>query len=480
MPFTEDGFYMMTIAWHIAEGKGIKYNLDRSTTGFQPLFTFIQAGIAKLILNAGGDKMDFLRVMIIFSSLLLLLFGFTDGSVVKKIFPGHYSPLILIFLVLFCYELFYFFNNGLETGFYLIMISLCIIYSFKFKTSPDYKSALIFGVLAGITALTRVDFLLPLFIYLLSLYIVNKINPLKLLAVQVIAAAFLFPWIYYVYKVSGTIFPSSVSSHISLAGLSGIGERFYHIVRAFFHHLSPYFHSHNLLFSVPVAIIYGISFYKFVWKKNFLSTIDKPSMHNLIFWGISFLILGIVYFINSHAQHFYIRYTVPFYLVAFIVTAGALLFIFNEVSPLFKKLFILAFLILFFIQSFHYHFNGKLSNPLSMRIAYVKNNFPDSGLIGMFQSGVSGFFLGNVINLDGKVDHVAHNYIIRRNMNDFLDSMKVNVIIEWRDGFKFSIKDFDKNWIVLDEDIGDDTTACYIRKTAGFVNNFFQKRNHYK
>ena len=462
-PHTEDGFYMMTIAWHIAEGNGIKYNLNRPTTGFQPLFAFVQAGIAKLVLLFGGDKIDFLRVMIIFSSVLLFIFSFTAGNVVKKIIPGLYSPVIMIFLVLFCFELFYLFNNGLETGFYLIMISLCIRYSFYFIENLGGRQILIFGSLAGITALTRVDFLLPLFFYLLFLYFAKKINPAKLLLVLMIAAAFLIPWLIYVYNVSGSIFPSSVLSHTSFFTISGIGERFYHITRAFFHHLSPFLHTHNLFVSAAASVIYGVVFYYLVWKKNFLNIVDKASLRNLAGWGISFFILGITYFIYSPAQHFYIRYTAPFYLVVFIIAVSSLFFILREVPGLYRRLLPAAFAVFFFVQSFHYYFNGRLSNPLSLRIAYIENNFKEPGLIGMFQSGVSGFFLGNVLNLDGKVDHVAHNYMTHRRLNNFLDSMQVNTIIEWREGFKFSINNFESNWKVYDENIGDDTTSCYVR-----------------
>jgi hypothetical protein len=462
-PHTEDGFYMMTIAWHIAEGNGIKYNLNRPTTGFQPLFAFVQAGIAKLVLLSGGDKIDFLRVMIIFSSVLLFIFSFAAGNVIKKIIPGLYSPVIMIFLVLFCFELFYLFNNGLETGFYLIMISLCIWYSFYFIENPGGRQVLIFGSLAGITALTRVDFLLPLFFYLLFLYFAKKTNPVKLLLVLTIAPVFLIPWLIYVYNVSGSIFPSSVLSHTSLVELSGIGERFYHILRAFFHHLSPFLHTHNLFISAGAAVIYSVVFYFLVKKMNFLNIVDKTSLRNLAGWGISFFILGIAYFVYSPAQHFYIRYTAPFYLVIFIIAVSSLIFLLSEVPGLYRKLLPAAFVVFFFVQSFHYHFNGKLLNSLTMRIAYIESNFNKPGLIGMFQSGVSGFFLDNVLNLDGKVDHVAHNYMTHRKLNKFLDSMMVNVIIEWREGFKFSINDFESSWKVYDENIGDDTTSCYVR-----------------
>jgi hypothetical protein len=206
-----------------------------------------------------------------------------------------------------------------------------------------------------------------------------------------------------------------------------------------------------------------VVFYFLVKKINFLNIVDKTSLRNLAGWGISFFILGIAYFVYSPAQHFYIRYTAPFYLVVFIIAVSSLFFLFRELPGFYRKLLPAAFAVFFFVQSFHYYFNGRLSNPLSLRIAYIENNFKEPGLIGMFQSGVSGFFLGNVLNLDGKVDHVAHEYITHRELNNFLDSMQVNIIVEWNEGLKYYIKDFDKSWIVYDENIGDDTTSCYVR-----------------
>jgi hypothetical protein len=40
-PIGEDGFYMLTVAWNLALGKGISYNMGIATTGIQPLSTFI-------------------------------------------------------------------------------------------------------------------------------------------------------------------------------------------------------------------------------------------------------------------------------------------------------------------------------------------------------------------------------------------------------------------------------------------------------
>ena len=39
----EDGYYMLHVAWNIAQGHGISYNYDVLTTGIQPLATFFYA-----------------------------------------------------------------------------------------------------------------------------------------------------------------------------------------------------------------------------------------------------------------------------------------------------------------------------------------------------------------------------------------------------------------------------------------------------
>src|SRR4030067_1302488 len=325
-PFTEDGFYMMTVAWNIAEGNGIKYNLNRPTTGVQPLVTFIQAVIAKIVLMFEGDKIVFLRIMIIFSALLLFLFSLVTGGVVQKIIPGLYSQTITIFLVLFSFDLLEYFNNGLETGFYLLMIAVCINCSFHFIDKPGFKSALIFGAFAGITALTRVDFLLPLFFYLLFLFVFNRISLAKLILILAIAVILLLPWLVYVYNVSGSVFPSSVSSQTIMVNPLTFSERLSYILISLFNHLTPFLYTHNLFISAAFTVINGIIFWYLMKRLKFFNALDKHAFKNLFYWGISFLFLVITYFVYSNAQHFYIRYTTPLYFFVFLFAVCCVLF----------------------------------------------------------------------------------------------------------------------------------------------------------
>ncbi len=65
-PVGEDGLYMLTVAWNLAEGEGLTYNGGRTTTGEEPLATFLYGTIAWVVQAAGGDRWMFLRVVLVF------------------------------------------------------------------------------------------------------------------------------------------------------------------------------------------------------------------------------------------------------------------------------------------------------------------------------------------------------------------------------------------------------------------------------
>src|ERR1700682_3830059 len=60
-PVGEDAYYMLTVAWNMAEKGRIVYNLDKPTTGIQPLATFLYAGVAYVVQFWGGDRWLFVR-----------------------------------------------------------------------------------------------------------------------------------------------------------------------------------------------------------------------------------------------------------------------------------------------------------------------------------------------------------------------------------------------------------------------------------
>ena len=71
-PVGEDGYYMLTVAWNMAETGHIAYNQGKPTTGIQPLATFLYAGIASAVQRSGGNKWLFVRWVIMANVILII------------------------------------------------------------------------------------------------------------------------------------------------------------------------------------------------------------------------------------------------------------------------------------------------------------------------------------------------------------------------------------------------------------------------
>ncbi|RPI68273.1 MAG: hypothetical protein EHM47_14710 [Ignavibacteriales bacterium] len=65
-----------------------------------------------------------------------------------------------------------------------------------------------------------------------------------------------------------------------------------------------------------------------------------------------------------------------------------------------------------------------------------------------------------------------HNYysalesLSNKGINHYIDSMNINVLMEWKDFIPVLFKDeyLEKYWEVFKGDIGDGRTICYVRK----------------
>ena len=70
----EDAFYLILAASNFSEGKGLTGNFGESLTGIQPLIVLIYALIIKILSNLGFQEIVYLRAIVFFNSLLIILF----------------------------------------------------------------------------------------------------------------------------------------------------------------------------------------------------------------------------------------------------------------------------------------------------------------------------------------------------------------------------------------------------------------------
>jgi hypothetical protein len=213
-PVGEDGFYMLTVADNLATTHRLVYNFGTPATGIQPLATLIFAGIAVVVHHLGGDRWTLIRAIIIFGSILLVLFSWMMASLAASLAPESRRQLVFglgFFLVLFDFTAFRLFTFGLETGVYLCSLAVCMLIWRRIVATPPARwlDVLSLGFAAGIAGLSRIDFGL-LLVVLLSFLLIKRIaSLLQVLAAGLIALALVSPWFAFVHRVSGDWLPSS-------------------------------------------------------------------------------------------------------------------------------------------------------------------------------------------------------------------------------------------------------------------------------
>ncbi len=473
-PVGEDGYYMLTVAWNMAEGRGIVYTYDMPTTGIQPLVTFIFSGIAWVVQMMGGDKWIFIRAVMLLGIFLLPVYAHLIGLLASYLGNNEAIKeqvyLIGFVFTLFSIELFRWFAYGLETGVYLVLMAVTIL---KFINLPkEFSLRRIFGlgILVGLTGLARIDFLV---IYLLFLLIsIARDRKIAILYLSVSLAAFVtvLPWFLYVFSVTGKWIPSSGSAQASFLSseIIGIGGRVMASMMALLSYLSPWIipHKHILLFLGSILVT-GLLIFWIFWRRNTAEVymLYLKRMPVLQSWLLAIPILIIIYPVFFWAWHFYARYfapiTIPIYISLAVLIAERL----RSASRLTHSLLYSFAPLTFFVWVVIIFHTGTISNSFPVTTNYIQQNF-NTSKVGAFQSGVAGFFNPNVVNLDGKVNHEALLYQQDHSLQKYIEQENIEILVDWPVFFE---KYLDGNWLKdhwapCPQDIPDGKTICLIKK----------------
>ncbi|RPI64416.1 MAG: hypothetical protein EHM44_03265 [Ignavibacteriales bacterium] len=464
-PITEDGFYALKVAWNIGNGDGVVYNFNQPTTGIQPLFVFLTSGLAFINKIFNGDKNTFLRLVILFSGLIQILFVFILFKLSLLLAPlasKNKLFFISILVVLYNFKLFLNFFNGLETGLYLVLLGLCIYKTFKLlESKPSLSNNILFGFLLGITALARLDFIIIAVTLILLLMYNKKISFSDLIVISISLTFVLTPWFYYVFSIQNSFIPTSavIQSGISTSEFS------YRIDQFIFSLLSnfvPFYHAgltKTILF-YPIAIVVITIIIKY--KRQLLLKYWNNEV--LKYWIISISLILVIYLIFASQPYFYFLYisipsviTLPFFIV--------LIFeYFEKKSKLINFTLQTIIIIFFFINIFYYFHIPKNVAGLAVRPIYIQNHLHMYKKIGMAQCGISGFFFDNIINLDGKVNLQALKAIKSNNLYQYINDEKIDVLIEWKEWFEILDEEaLSKNFVRYFPDLADRKTIVYTK-----------------
>jgi hypothetical protein len=145
--------------------------------------------------------------------------------------------------------------------------------------------------------------------------------------------------------------------------------------------------------------------------------------------------ITIFYGLFFGAPHFLGRYlTTPRILISLAVLS--LLWVAWRLAParsLMQRLLLLLVAGAMAVSAYGYswNFTGYLGNTFMSPAVWIKENIPPSATVGMFQSGTTGFFNRNVVNLDGKVNADALRALQEGRISRYVDSMKFDYLIDW-------------------------------------------------
>jgi hypothetical protein len=473
-PVGEDGYYMLTVAWKIASGEGIVYNGGLPTTGIQPLSTFVYAALAWLVRLLGGDPAGFVRLTILFNALNLVLFAHLVGKLSCRLSrdaePASTAYLLGFVLALFNFGLFRAFTYGLETGLYLTLLAACILFTLRVPPGerPTWRQALGFGALAGLSGLARLDFGIILLLFLGLSWLRKQFSFGAVLLAGLAALVVVSPWFLYVHAVTGNWMPSSGGAQSALITAANTPLRLRMMAEAILGHLTPWMYLNGGIMAVPALLSLaagaGVLFSARAVRQKMRSAFSDPNRVFTI-WGLAIVPLIAVYLIFFWATHFYDRYTAPLLVITLPVIACLLSAWLQGQARRLAWAAMGGLVLMFFAWSYASLHTGRIGNSHSVTAGYIQQYFPTPAKVGVFQSGVIGFYNPNVINLDGKVNQAALDAAAEGRMEEYLDASGIQVLIDWPQYIQRAIATgyLDIYWQPCEHEIPGGASVCYQR-----------------
>lgn len=433
-PVGEDGFYMLTVADHMAREHHLTYNYGQPATGFQPLATFLWAGIDTTVVRAGGDGWVFVRSVLFFQCLLFLAFVWLLAGFAASIAREPHREFVFFFafvLCLFDFSLFRLFTYGLETGPYLTCVAVCLLLWRRLATTKEHRwlLAVLFGVAGGVTGLARIDFGIVFALVLLFMLAKRYASPWQVLVSGGLALLVVSPWFFYVHGVTGGWLPSSGKAEGELITGHKLGRLLQAGIALLTHLVPPSFASANRTMQIPAAVCLTVLLvWMFTERRTLKAQVTGAFQQTLLPWALGFGGLVVVYPIFFWVVWFYPRYFAPLVVVWIPVLA-----VFLAVQPLTRRIPVtiaLCLLALFCVEDFWSLHLGRIASNHIISAGYVRQFYP-TARVGAFQSGAFGFFDPNVVNLDGKMNDDALRADKVHELDTYLDRSGVDVLIDW-------------------------------------------------
>jgi hypothetical protein len=448
-PFTEDAFYSMAVARNVAAGVGVTADGVRPTNGFQPLFTFVQAGLFRL---AGDDALA-MRLSTALSWAIWLVTlplvgrlardALDDGADQRErrqwLAAGLYGAGFLTFMHHF---------NGLETGL-LMLLYATLARGWQRGWFLGRAGPARLGLLLGLAVLTRID--AAVFAAIVGAWLAlreARARPMAglLAAAQVGVIAFLVsaPWWAFNLLEFGRLMPTSGTAQQEWA----INERrlrwiFWAMANCLLPGLwlgkaEEWSEDGIPLSALRAAIILTLVWWaRRLWPAGKtladLADTTRRTVEFGLLMAMTFGLLALYYGFSFIAYWFYYRYFFPVAIPASVAIATLLVAGIPAGRRWHRPAMALpALLALPTLISAVMAQQGRtlhLETVYWEQLALVAERVPATDEVAAGQTGTLGFFRQGVVNVDGKVnrDAIPHQDA----MWEYLRARGVRWFVDW-------------------------------------------------
>jgi hypothetical protein len=444
-PFRDDSFYALTVSRNLAEGRGLTVSDGEiRTNGIQPLFVYVCA-VPYLLTQDPYVALRLVQVLhlIVHAASTLIFFCF-----IRRFSRDRLTPWIGAAIWSCSFNILTQVMNGLETGFYLMMLQLCCWHYIRYgeRGFGGVRDALVLGALLGLTTLTRIDAGLLAGAMALHYMIVNRRRGIGLVlkGPALWLAAWLpvtMPWWLYNIGITGSPLPTSglvqtmynPDSTLSVP-LEILRNLWYAVQVLLDHALLIVFTPLRLMSSVtPVSVaVLLLKATLFVVLVRLAAKAWKPDgFPRSLGWGrTGFFPIFIAALLGFYVLVFTVEWYMNRYLIPASLASATLIPLMLERLHRRYAQVILALNILSTLAIGGYTYRLVTDTTYEDHWGWVRDHLADTTWVAAAQSGTLGYFHQRTINTDGKVN--SEIYGIRLGgYGRYLDQRGILYFLEW-------------------------------------------------
>jgi hypothetical protein len=437
LPLTEDGYYTLSVARHLALGHGITVDGQQRTNGIQPLLAFLLAPVYWL---TGGDRYASLRGVLAVHWLLHIATALLLGLIARSSVPltDHRRRRAVFWLtaLLWVGSRFVLLNayNGLETGLALLLYAAawrCC--QLGWLEGPRVWRL---GLVLGLLVLARIDAA----VFVATLGVVELLRREAPLRTRLWSAAVLtlvpfavsLPWWLYSLFGFGSLMPSSGAAQAGPFAFWRVGA----LGQALLQVAAPFIQVRWIegpLQTLAQAGVFAVVAWVFV-RRVLPRVKGTETVRAGGVIALSTLLLGLYYLGFSAAAHFYGRYLAPLMLVTIPMTAVALVEV-RRFRTVVQGAAAVALFTMAAVSAMAWDFQlgASRSGFYHDQLRLIEDHVPPADAVGAFQSGTIGYFRDRVLNLDGKVNPDALRR--RGDSQAYVEERGVNWFCDWEGPF---------------------------------------------